>query len=344
LKPLRLLILGFGNVAKRLTTILSTEREKYPTLKDVQFEVVGIFSKRHGYLIENNGIELQNVIHVFDEKKSDEYTPSESSYQSIISAIRELDYDALVELTTLSIEGKGEPAITFVKEALNRGKHVVTANKGPAAFAYADIDELAKKHNCMFLCESAVMDGAPIIIMARTSLLGTRIVKISGILNSTTNYVLSQMEQDISITEAVKIAQQQGIAEADPRNDLDGWDAAAKIAVLANILMDASITPFDVERESIAELDPDYVRKTVQEHKHLKLVSQVKNYSSGSDASVKLQALPKDHPFNQVKDSGSIIRLETDLMGPILITQEAPTLNDTAYGVLNDLITISERD
>jgi len=180
--------------------------------------------------------------------------------------------------------------------------------------------------------------------MARTSLLGTRIVKISGILNSTTNYVLSQMEQDISITEAVKIAQQQGIAEADPRNDLDGWDAAAKIAVLANILMDASITPFDVIRQGIGELDPDLVIETLKENKNLKLVCRSEFINDRIDASVRLEALPHKHPFAQLQGSASIIRLETDLMGPILITQEAPTLNDTAYGVLNDLITITKRD
>jgi homoserine dehydrogenase len=231
-----------------------------------------------------------------------------------------------------------------VKEALNLGKHVVTANKGPAAFAYSEINDLASKHNSTFLCESAVMDGAPVLNMAKTALKGTRILEISGILNSTTNFVLSQMEQGVSGEEAVKIAQQQGFAESDPRNDLDGWDAAAKIAVLANILMDVSMTPFDVERESIFELDPAFVRKTAQENKHLKIVCSVVNNSDSVKASVKLQALSLDHPFSRVKGSGSIIRLETDLMGAILITQEAPTLNDTAYGVLNDLITIAGRD
>jgi homoserine dehydrogenase len=167
LKPLRLLIIGFGNVAQRLCSIISSEKEKYSKLEDINFEVIGIFTRSHGFIVDENGIDITTIANSLSHK-SKNYPPHESLNASILKAIRELDYDVLVELTTLEIENKGEPAVTFVKKVLSLGKHVVTANKGPAAFAYAEINDLAKKNNCMFLCESAVMDGAPILNYERS--------------------------------------------------------------------------------------------------------------------------------------------------------------------------------
>ena len=341
MKPLRILLLGFGHVARRLTAILGPERQHYPKLNPFDCLFIAVLTRHHGHVIDEGGIDLSGVLSTDPAKNPMYRAEARATQPNVADLIDSLDYDVLVDLTTLSIEEKGQPALGFIRQALQRGKHVVTANKGPAAFAGKELLALARQNNCQFLCESAVMDGAPLINMAGACLKGTRITAFSGILNATTNFVLSQMEQGVSMNEAIQAAREKGIAEADPRFDLEGWDAAAKIAVLTNLLMENSITPLEVKRDSIAALDPQVIEAARKENKTLKLVCSSLLQNDRIEACVTLQALPRQHPFAAVTGSASIIRLETDLMGPLLITQEAPTLSDTAYGVLNDLMTIA---
>jgi len=328
-------MIGFGNVGKRLIHLLSDEHPDHPRLADLHCKFTGIFTKHHGYTQNSNGIDLFGIEKNFEKLNSN--IPDEK----ILQAISNLEYDMLVELSELSIEQKGEPAISFVKAALQRSKHVVTANKGPAAFAYREINELALKNNCRFLCESAVMDGTPVFSLARSGLLGTEIKAVSGILNTTTNFVLSKLESGSSFSEAIQFAQKLGFAEADPSYDLDGWDASAKTAVLANILMDGTITPFDVWRTGIIDLNNEMIANAARNKNRFKLICRAEKSGTNISAKVAPELLPYDHPFASVNGTDSILKIETDLMGPIFIRQENPTLNDTAYGVLNDLLTIA---
>ena len=336
---MKLLFIGFGNVGRKVAEIFSAEKEKYPKLAGFNPQVIGIFTKNHGAVVNEAGINLPEALSNYNKGILD--TVSEEKQLIPIEAVKSLDYDVLVELSTLSIKEKGEPAVSHVREALKRGKHVVTANKGPAAFAHKELSELALKSNLKFLFESAVMDGAPVFSMARCSMKGCRVTGFSGILNSTTNFILSQLECGRSFEDALKIAQEEGFAEADPSNDIDGWDAAAKVAVLCNELMEKNITPFDVAREGIAGVTLEKTKEVKKNGKRLKLVCGA-NYEDGKlFPYVKLQELPWDHPFSKVDLSGSILRVETDLMNPVLIIQDDPDIYDTAYGVLNDLLTIN---
>jgi len=197
----------------------------------------------------------------------------------------------------------------------------------------------------LLLYESTVMDGCPIFNLLPT-LQGCQITKISGIINSTTNFVLSQMAQGETLEDAVKKAQEQGFAETDPSHDLEGWDAACKLAVLANTLMDGNITPLQVEikNKGITEVTYQQILEAKKERKQLKLIAwatQEKGKINDSiKAGVSVELIPDDHPFATVKGSGSSLCIETDLMTPLYITQEAPGLNDTAYGVINNLLTV----
>lgn len=337
---IKALFIGFGNVGKKVSEIFSIEKDKYPKLKNVNLKVVGIFTKNHGSLVNDSGIDLTSALNELKSEKS--FLSSNRLITSLKSedAVKELDYDVLVELSTLSIQNQGEPAVNHIKEALRRGKHVVTANKGPAAFAYKELKSLAEKNKCKFLFESAVMDGAPVFSMTRASLIGCTVTGFTGILNSTTNFILSQLEKGEPFDEAVKIAQAEGFAEADPTNDIEGWDAAAKTAVLSNALMDANITPFDVNREGISGVTIEQAQSAVKKGNRLKLVCSAKYESNKLIASVKLQELSDSHPLAKIDLSGSILRIETDLMNPILIIEDNPDIYDTAYGVINDLLSI----
>jgi homoserine dehydrogenase len=243
----------------------------------------------------------------------------------------------LVEMTPLDIAGKGAAAIAHVREALERGRHVITCNKGPLAWAYRPLRDLARRQGRAFLYETTVMDGAPVFNLAQLCLRGNTVQRIEGILNSTTNYVLGALEEGRTLDEAVAAAQALGVAEADPRNDLDGWDAAVKTAALANVLLDAEITPEDVERESLAGVSPETVRAALARGHRIKVLCEAWREGGRVAARVVLREVPLTAPFALVAGTGSILRLTTDIAGKIVLTEEDPDLSTTAYGVISDL-------
>jgi homoserine dehydrogenase len=343
-RPLRALFIGFGNVGRKVAEILFEEREKYENLKDLDLSVMGIVTKSHGALVNQAGVDVAKALR--DVRDVGRFSTLSPEFVTIsgLDAVRRLEYDVLVELSTLSIQQRGDPALSHVREALNRSRHVVTANKAPAAFAYHELQELALRNRVRFLHESTVMDGTPVFNLARSGLKGCRVRGMSGVLNSTTNFVLSRMEQGESLEDAVKTAQKEGFAEADPRHDLEGWDAAAKITVLANALMGASLTPFDVDRRGITHVSVQDAQRAVQAGKHLKLICRAWRDGSNVRTRVDLEEVEHGHPLAPIHESGSILMIETDLLAPFIITETDPTLYDTAYGVINDLLSLSSAE
>lgn len=341
-RQMKVLLIGFGNVGRQVAKILTRERDRFPALAPLNLKFVGIIGRSKGSLVnQDKGIDLQTALE--EVEKHGAFHPSNPDRTDMtgLEAAASLDYDVLIELSTLSVENHGEPAISHIRTALEKGANAVSANKGPVAFALKDLRDLARKNNCSLLYETTVMDGAPVFNMARCSLKGCTIRGIDGILNSTTNYILTRMEEGQSLEGAVKEAQEIGVAEADPSHDLEGWDPAAKISVLANALMGATITPYDVDRTGITHLTVEDVRQASCSGKRLKLICRAWREAGMVKASVKVEEIPALHHYASVKGGGAVIRIETDLMGPILITQEDPTLYDTAYGVLSDLMTLT---
>jgi homoserine dehydrogenase len=339
-KLIRALFVGFGNVGQKVAEILFLEREKYPNVQSLNLCVVGIVTKSRGSLVNNNGVDVLKALQEIRDGGRFSWSNFELTNMDGQDAVRQLDYDVLVELSTLSIAQRGEPALSHVREALSRRKHVVTANKAPAAFAYHELISLARQKGVSFLIESTVMDGTPVFNLAKYGLKAASIRSVSGVLNSTTNFVLSRMEQGVSIEAAVAVAQKEGFAEADPRHDLEGWDASAKIAVLANALMGASLTPHDVERQGITHVSVADAQRVVKAGKHLKLICKAWRNGELVKARVSLEEIESGHPFAPVRESGSILMIETDLLAPFVITETDPTLSDTAFGVINDLMSL----
>ena len=340
---MKALFIGFGNVGQKVAEILFVERDKHPIVQGLDLSIVGIVTKSRGSLVNHNGVDVAKAIQEIRDVGRFSWTNFELTNIKGIEAVRQLEYDVLVELSTLSITERGEPALSHVREALKRGKDVVTANKGPVAFAYHELQSLAHQNGASFLHESTVMDGTPVFNLAKYGLKGCTITAVSGVLNSTTNFVLSRMEQGESLEEAVKVAQQEGFAEADPRHDLEGWDAAAKIAVLANALMGASLTPLEVERQGITHISVADAQRAVKSGKQLKLICKAWKDGEKVRARVAVETIERGHPFAPIRESGSILMIETDLLAPFVIMETDPTLSDTAYGVINDLMSLSAR-
>ena len=337
-EPIRVLLVGFGNVGKQLARILTVEKDLFPRIDELELSFVGITTLTKGGLANRSGVDLVRALEELDSLDRFSSENPDFSMLSSQEAVETLDYEVLVELSTLSIETGGEPALSHLTEALTRGCHCITANKGPIAFGYSELDSLADANACALFFESTVMDGAPVFSLYDSGLMGCTVREIEGILNSTTNFVLSRMEEGDSLNEAVEMAQGIGFTEADPRYDLEGWDAAVKICLLANVMMGGQITPFDVDRQGILSLDEGKVREVRDQGRHLKLICRAWREEHDVNAEVRLRSVNRESPFGLTSGAASVLRVSTDLMGPLTVLQEDPTLYDTAYGVLNDFL------
>jgi homoserine dehydrogenase len=331
---MRLLLAGFGHVGRRLVELLDRPRE-HPGLARLEASVVAVTTGRHGAWADPAGLGPARIL--------EQYRTHGGFPQDLdtLEAARSLDYDVLVELSPLTVERRGEPAISHVRAALARGRHVVSANKGPVAWAWRELQALARDRGARFLHESAVMDGTPVFNLARHCLRGATVLGLDGVLNSTTNVVLGRMEQGESLDQAVARAQAMGIAEADPAADLEGWDAAVKLAALANVLMDADLAPEAVRRQGIAHLTPRDLAEAAARGLRLKVVCEAVRSGAGVQGRVEVRELEPGHPFARLEGADSILRLHTDLMGRISILEESPGLTGTAYGVIADLLELS---
>jgi homoserine dehydrogenase len=249
--------------------------------------------------------------------------------------------DVLIELTTLQ-PLTGEPATTHVRAALAAGRHVVTANKGPLAHAYRELRALAAAHRVALRFESTVLDGLPIFNLAGFTLPATRISGFRGPLNGTTNFVLGRMMAGRSLEEGVAAAQAAGIAEADPAYDLDGWDAAVKATVLANVLMDADLRPQAIAREG---LGADAMRAAIHAlpagHTLKQMVEGERSATGAVRASVRLVALPPSEPMAHLHGMETGIMLRTDTMGDVTLIEGEGGPGQTAFGVVADLVAIA---
>src|SRR5436305_2604992 len=326
----KLLHLGSGNVGRRLAEIL-VDRASYPGLADLDVSIIGITTGSRGGVAGPGGLDLRRVL-----SEQGRFAAALTSEE----ALRTLDYDVAVEMTPLDIPGRGAAAISHVRAALERGKHVITCNKGPIAWAWRPLRDLARERGVSFLYETTVMDGAPVFNLAQLCLQGNTLLRLEGILNSTTNYVLGEMEKGASLAEAVQGARRLGIAEADPDNDLEGWDAAVKVSALANVLLDADLPPEAVERESLLNVSPERVREALDRGCRLKVVCEAFREGKNVTGRVRVREIPLADPFALVTGTGSILRFTTDIVGKIVLTEEDPDLSTTAYGVISDLFRI----
>ncbi len=245
--------------------------------------------------------------------------------------------DVLFEATSLSPRD-GQPAIDHIRAALEAVAHAITANKGPIVHAYEELSSLASAKGRRFLFESTVMDGVPIFALFRDNLPAIRLHGFRGILNSTTNVILSRMEEGLSFDESLAKAQQIGIAETDPSNDIEGWDAAVKVAALIRVLMGVPIRLEEIQREGIGELSGEAVRAARADGRPYKLVCRAQRAGESVIASVRPEQVPLSDPLAWVAGTSSIVYFETDIFPGLAITENNPGLEATAYGMLADFV------
>ncbi len=242
----------------------------------------------------------------------------------------------LFEATSLNVEN-GQPAIDHIRAALEHGAHAITANKGPIVHAYRELRDLAKTRGKRFLFESTVMDGVPVFsLFPQLPLI--HLQGFHGILNSTTNVILGEMEQGLSFDEALKKAQALGVAETDATHDIDGWDAAVKTAALITVLMDVPVRLDQIERDGIRDLTTSALRNARRDGWPFKLVCRARRTPNGVEASVKPEKVLSTQPMARISGTSSYIYFETDIFPGLAITEDNPGLYATAYGMLADFV------
>jgi len=320
---MKLAIIGWGNVGRALGRLLKKKRREY------SFTITGIHTLRHGTATNPAGLS-------WDETEAANFGPRAQSVESFLDTAKA---HCAVELTTLN-PSSGVPAIGHIRAAFARGMHVVTANKGPIAHAYAALREEAERAGVGFRFESSVMDGAPVFNLWRHTMPGVRVLGFAGVLNSTSKVVIETMERGGGFDEGLAAARAMGITEADGAYDVEGWDSAAKAAALANVLMDARTTPQAVNVRGITRLTPERVREIASEGKTVRLVSRGKR--SGGEVSLRVRAevIDRTDLLAATPGTSNLILFETDLMGTFGTVSIDPGVEETAYGVFSDLVSL----
>jgi homoserine dehydrogenase len=333
-----LALIGFGNVARRFVRLLDERRDLLSARYGLTCRVTGIATRRHGAAYDADGLDALDAAGAVEEGGA---LPQARTAAEVIDALARSGTArrVMIETTTLEIAA-GQPAIDHVRRALLAGCDVVTANKGPAAFAYRELADLAASHQASFLFEGAVMDGIPVFNLVRDTLPGVTIDGFRGVVNSTTNHILTALEDGEPYDGALARMQEAGIAEADPSLDVDGWDAAAKAAALANVFLDARITPHDVRRSGIGPGDADRARGAKARRMRLRLVASA---ARGAPPRVGLVELPESDLLAGLRGMANALVLETDTLGDVAIAQLDGGLTHTAYALLSDLITVRQR-
>ncbi len=335
----KLALLGFGNVGQAFLELLLEKQTDLIEDPGLSFRVVGVASGSHGRAVNSQGLPLQELLEAYQEGKSlDKFSdmPLGDSQEFIQSC----GADALVETTPVNYQ-TGEPALDYLRNALHAGMHVITANKGPVVHGYRELTNLAEQMNLSFLFESTVMDGAPVFAIARCGLPGSEIQAFSGILNSTTNLILTRMEAGETQEEAITYAQSIGIAESDPSGDVDGWDAAVKVAALVTVLMDIPLLPEQVDRTGIRGLTPDLIHDAAKEGKRWKLVCNATrdaNSPRGVAATIKPQMVEQGSNLYNITGTSAILEITSDVLGKLTLIEEDPSPRTTAYGLLADIL------
>ncbi|GAC17843.1 homoserine dehydrogenase [Paraglaciecola arctica] len=335
----KLAIIGFGNVGQGLAEILS---DKYSFLKEkfgIDIRIVAVCDLYKGSVADLNGLDPAMLLHHIEVNGDLKQFGQMSNIWDAEQTIAKSGADILVELAYTDLK-TGEPAFSHVKQAMNIGMHISMTNKGPVALHFPELKRLARKNKVQIGIEGTVMSGTPSLNLGSEMLLASGITKIQGILNGTTNYILGEMEAGAEYAVALKKAQELGYAEANPAGDVDGHDAAAKVVILGNVMMDLSLTLSDVDCTGISNLSAEDINYAIENKKHWKLIGTVEKTQTGYIASVKPEMLMKEHPLASISGATNAITYTTELMGDITLIGPGAGRLETGYAIIEDILTI----
>jgi homoserine dehydrogenase len=311
---------------------------------DFHWSVVAISDIIKGSVYDEKGLDMKSVLELVKKgKKLDEYPKGIKGLNSI-DTIKKTNADTIIEVTYTDVK-TGEPATTHIKTALNAGKNVVSTNKGPVVREVRTLLDLAKKKKVSYCFEGVVLAGTPAINLARFTLAGNKIKGFKGILNGTTNYILTKMGEGMTYEYALKKAQELGYAEANPTADVEGFDAMGKVVILTNVILEKNITINDVDRKGITGITKKDIENAESEGKRWKLIGSSEIQSDGSiKAKVWPEKLPLNDPLAGVSGATNALTYYTDELGAVTIVGPGAGRRETGFALLIDLLEINRKN
>jgi homoserine dehydrogenase len=341
----RLSFIGFGNVARSLVRLLERKRRLLEQNYGVTYSVTGIATGRHGFAVNPEGLDVNKALELVESGQA--VSPLSSfPVSDSISVIQHSQADVMFENSPVNTQ-TGQPAFEHIRLALNLGQHAITANKGPVVHGYRELTERASSKGKSFRYESTVLGGSPVFSVFREAFPLAELASFKGILNATTNIILSRMENGETYEDAVKYCQSVGVAVTDPTNDVDGWDAAIKVAALITVLMDTPFTPQQVNPTGIRGITPEMIAKARAESKRYKLVCSVEKVGDQIRARVAPELLDASSPLYGIMNSSTGVSFRTDVLPDYSITvSEREGMSggpvETAYGLFADFVNIAK--
>lgn len=335
-----LAFIGFGTVGQGLAKILVEKKGLLKKEHNFEFNVVAISDIKKGSIFNEKGLELEKLLR-FAQKtgKIEGYKDGEKGLSSL-ETIEKPIVDIIIEATWTNLES-GEPGITHIKKALESGKHVVTTNKGPIALAYHELAATAKKHNVFLRFEGTVLSGTPALNLSLEDLAGADIKSVRGILNGTTNYILTQMENGVPYKEALETARKLGYAEADPKMDVEAWDPVAKITILSNAVMGGNVSVKDVERVGVTGITLKEIKEAQKEGKRIKLIAKAWREGGEIKSKVSPEKVPLTDVLAHIGGTLNALTFNTDVLGEVTIVGPGAGGTEAGYALLSDMLAIN---
>lgn len=344
--PHKVALIGFGTVGQGFAEIL---RDRGDLLRDnvgLDAQIVAVSTLHRGSLYHPGGLDVAQLLKVADDGGQLAAYPDAPGLErdwDNLKIIRDGNADSIVEISYTDID-TGQPALDHCRAAFANGKHVVMANKGPIALAYDELSALAEKNGVRWGFEGTVMSGTPALRLPLVTLAGNDISEIRGIFNGTTNFILTQMENNMGYTQALQQAQDLGYAEADPTADVEGYDALGKVVILANVIMGVPLTTDNIPCQGISQLTLEDVTQAKAASKRWKLLGRIKKEGNQVSASVAPEMVPLDDPLANVMGATNAITYDCDLAGPITLIGPGAGKTETGYSILIDLINIARNN
>lgn len=338
-----LALIGFGNVARALARLFLRKQDLLKSQYDISFSFTGISTGRHGFAANPNGLNIEEALGFAESGKS--ISPlSAFQVDDSLAVIKHSHADVMFENSPVNTQ-TGQPALDHIRTALELGMHAITANKGPVVHGYRELRALAKSRGKGFGFESTVLGGSPLFSVFRETFPLAELASFKGILNATTNIILSRMENGESYEDAVKYCQSVGVAETDPTNDVDGWDAAIKVAALITVLMDTPFIPQQVNPTGIRGITQEMIAEAKAQGKRYKLVCSVEKAGPEIHARVAPELVDSSSPLYGMMNSSTGVSFRTDVLPDYSITVSeregmAGGPVETAYGLFADFVNI----
>jgi len=338
----KLALVGCGTVGQGLLEILANKSGDMKEAYGFEVKVVAVTDKLKGTIMARSGLNIRKILTVLAAGKPlSAYDPGKKPLNlDALDVIGTCGADMMAELTYTNIK-TGEPATSYIKKALALGIHVATSNKGPAALHYHELQALARKTGALFRIEGTVMSGTPVFTLAENGFVGNEAREVKGILNGTTNFILSKMEMDgMDYPEALALAQKLGYAEADPTADVEGYDALAKLVILSNVILGGKVKTSHVKREGITGITKAMVDEAKAAGFRYKLIAETKRVGSKVTAAVGPQKLPLSDPLAGVMGAQNALTFDLDLLGKVTIQGPGAGKLQTGAAILQDLLAI----